>query len=302
MVYKNGFAYGVYGIGIRSFLPLPQLLSYEGRIDAIIRRGRIKCPSRLLKAQLNCIATKKGDFYFFCKRGGVFCIRNGNEIIVDTVHGADEKLLQAALVGPCLAFLLYQRGYLVLHAGVVEVNRKAIAFAGAKGWGKSTLVAALHARGYKVVADDIAAITVNGDKPKVWPGFPQIRLWPSSVRALGQSSEKMPTLHSRCEKRVHHLSQRFSSTPLPLKRIYILAKSNTQEIKPLRSQKAFIELVRHSYGSYVMQHSKNPSHFFQCSNIANRIPVRCLQRGRSLSKLPQFVAMVEKDIKKHAKN
>ncbi len=301
---KNIPSYLVYGVVIRSFLPLPQFLSYHGKkADVVIRRGTIQRPSGWLNKRSNRIVKKKADFYLFYGTGVLFLIRNGNEIIVDAAEGTDEKLLQAALVGPCLAFLLYQRGYLVLHAGAVEMNGKAIAFAGAKGWGKSTLIASLHARGYNVVTDDLTVIKMNGEEaPIVWPGFPQVRLWPSSVRALGHSAKTMPKLHSRCEKRVHHLRQRFSSGPLPLGRIYILAKSKMQKIQPLPRQKALMELVYHSYGSHVEDHLKNPSHFFQCSSIVNRIPVHRLKRGGSLSSLPRLVELVEDDIKKHAAN
>ena len=297
------FLSSVYGIGIRSFLPLPELSPGRETAEVIIRRGSLKRPTSLSSTKSDCILTENGNFYFFYKAGVLFCVRNGNEIIVDASKGTNEELLRAALTGPCLAFLLYQRGYFVLHGSAVEINGKAIAFAGAKGWGKSTLASSFYARGHKLIADDVTAITFDEkNKPKVWPGFPQIKLWPSSARALGYLPKTMPKLHSLCEKRVQHLNQGSFSKPLPLGSIYILAKSNTQTIEPLQSQEAFIELIRHSYGTYVINHLKKPAHFFQCSHIVNRVPVRRLKRGRSLSKLPQLVKIVEEDIKKYVLN
>ncbi len=75
-----------------------------------------------------------------------FLVREGRLVTVDPAPGIDQGTLRIFLLGPVLAALLRQRGYLVLHASAVAYSGGAAAFLGLSGRGKSTLAAALHAR------------------------------------------------------------------------------------------------------------------------------------------------------------
>jgi ABC-type glutathione transport system ATPase component len=75
---------------------------------------------------------------------GAFLVRGGREIMIDAVPGVDARTLRLSLLGPALALVLHQRGRFVLHASTVAVAGSAIAFLGEKGWGKSTIAAALY--------------------------------------------------------------------------------------------------------------------------------------------------------------
>lgn len=65
---------------------------------------------------------------------------------------------QRMLVGEVLPLAALLQGLEVLHAGAVAVDGRTVALSGASGTGKSTLVAALLARGAGFVADDVVAI------------------------------------------------------------------------------------------------------------------------------------------------
>jgi len=55
---------------------------------------------------------------------------------------------------------------------------------GRSGVGKSTLLGAFLQRGYAMLADDKAAIVVDGDVPLALPGYPLIRLAEDAVNEL----------------------------------------------------------------------------------------------------------------------
>jgi serine kinase of HPr protein (carbohydrate metabolism regulator) len=65
--------------------------------------------------------------------------------------------------------LLQQRGRLVLHASAVTVDLGVVAFMGGPGWGKSTMAAAMYARGHSIVADDVTAVRADKAHPVVHP-------------------------------------------------------------------------------------------------------------------------------------
>lgn len=79
------------------------------------------------------------------------------------------------LLGRALAVACMQRGLLVLHAAVLERDGVAFAIAGRSGAGKSTLVMEFARRGYRVVADDIAACDIGQGMLHARPLYPVTR-------------------------------------------------------------------------------------------------------------------------------
>jgi hypothetical protein len=301
------FSYIAYGLGIRSALPLPELMAAESDPDVIVRLGKVnRLPSEVVtESSRFCFWATAEEAYFFWDNVGAFLVRGGCEIIIDPFPDVEERVLRFIILGWPLAVLLHQRGLLVLHASSVAVNGSAIAFLGGKGWGKSTTAAALHARGHGVVADDVVALDLSNPKsPVVFPSFPQIKLWPEAAASLGSVPDTLPRLHSRSEKRARYTTEGFSQNSLPLKRIYVLAKGTCQEIEPLLPQEAFMELVRQSYAVHLSEATgvnflestgATASHFRQCVSLTNCVPVCRLKRELSLPALPDLARLVEED-------
>lgn len=174
-------SYTAYGLSIRSHLPLPELLAGEAEAEVVIRFGKAgpKPPGEVVGGALCWASATQACLSW--KEAGTFLIRDGREITIDRVPGAEERLLRLYLLGPVLAVLLHQRGQLVLHSSAVAMNGGAVAFLGGQGLGKSTLAAALHARGYGILVDDVLALEVNQrGYPLVFPGFAQLKLWPET--------------------------------------------------------------------------------------------------------------------------
>jgi hypothetical protein len=185
---------------------------------------------------------------------------------------------------------------LVLHASAVAVDGGAVAFLGEAGWGKSTMAAAMYARGHSIVADDVTAVRTDKANPIVHPGFPQLKLWPEAAIAVGNAPETLPRIQPSLEKRARRSDHEFSPDPLPLRCIYVLAEGETQQIAPLRSQEALVELIRHSYTKRLLRVVGASSHFLQCSSIVKNVTIRSLKRPRSLSSLSDMAQLVEKDL------
>jgi hypothetical protein len=210
-------------------------------------------------------------------------------------------VLRLSILGPVFALLLHQRGQFVLHASAVESAGGAVVFAGRSGWGKSTLAAALHARGCGMLSDDVTAISLGAGHPTVLPGFPQFKLWPEVVISLGEAPESLPRLHPSFEKRARRVTRGFSQAFLPLRRIYVLAGGLAPTIELLKPHEALLELVRHWYGSrfddrLLQTDGAAVSHLHQCGVLANRVPVYRLRRPRPGQVLFDLASLVEEDL------
>lgn len=289
-------SYTAYGLGIRSELALPELVAEERPAEVTVRLGTVEPLPTEGSKPYSCLRPSSHETRLHWQDAGRFLIRGGQEVVVEPVSGVEERVLRLYVLGPSLAILLHQRGRLVLHASAVEVDGGAVAFLGGAGWGKSTTAAALNARGYALVADDVIAIGPDGNgRPTLYSGFPQIKLWPEVAATLGVEPEEMALLHPKLEKRAHRSIRKFSTQPLPLKRLYVLEDGESLEVEPLKPQDALVELVRHSWCARVLREQETEEHFLQCVNLVKTIPVRRLTKPRSLPKLSELVRFVVDD-------
>ena len=157
--------YCAYGLRIESELSLPEMIPGvslgAGSADISIRLGEVRpLPTRLDASGTGFRATAEEACHFL-QKVGAFLVRHGREIVIDPAPGVEERLLRLSLLGPALALVLHQRGFLIVHASVVAQGDHAVAFLGKNGWGKSTIAAALHLKGYDLVTDDVAGLVVE---------------------------------------------------------------------------------------------------------------------------------------------
>lgn len=305
---ERAYSYQAYGLSIQATLPLPELVAgKEASVadkrdaDIVVRFGKVEGSlAEANDAYRHIHATPEG-IYLSWRGVGAFLVRDGREIIVDPAQGVEERVLRLFILGTTLAMLLHQRGELVvLHASVVAISGQAVAFVGVKHAGKSTMAAALYAQGHDLVADDILAIDMSQDCPMALPGFPHLKIWPDSVASLGYVPETLPRLRPELEKRGHRVTGGFSREPVPLRCIHVLGLGLDPEIEPLRPQEALLELMPHWYGARfgteLLQAFDLSTHFLQCANLANKVPVCRLKRPPSLSALPDVIRLVEEHL------
>jgi hypothetical protein len=290
------FSYTAYGLNISSALALPELVPAEGPADLTVRFGKVEL-AHLDPVASGCIKATAREVHLYWEEAGTFLVRDGCEIVVDPAPGIDERIVRLVVLGPALGALLYQRGWLTLHASSLDVRGEAVALLGKKGEGKSTMAAALCARGHRLVADDVTAVQVTGiGDPSVYPGYPQLKLWPDAVASLGEDPDMIPQLVPIAQKRARRVTTGFAVKPLSLRRIYVLGGGDIPEITSLKPQEALVELIRHTYGRELLRAVETRSHFLRCTSVVNKVPINSLKRPYSLSRLSEVARRVEDDL------
>ena len=153
---------------------------------------------------------------------GRFLLEQGRSIGFARADGSADQDIAIFLAGNVFGILLHQRNHIVLHASAVAVGGKAVLFCGASGAGKSTIAAALGSRGYTLVTDDQAAITLDGGGvPIVHPDGRLLKLWNKSIGALALEDRKGDAMRDRLEKFYVEPGQA-SDAPMPVGAIYLL--------------------------------------------------------------------------------
>jgi hypothetical protein len=146
----------------------------------------------------------------------------GVEIMVDASLSSPAQA-RDYLLGTAMGAVLHQRGYLPLHANVMEWNGRAYAFAGASGAGKSTLAARLQAQGFGFLSDDICALSFDAQgRPRAWPGIPRVKLWRDAVAELSMDASRLRPLSWTTEKFEAPVAGQVGHHSLPLAAVYDL--------------------------------------------------------------------------------
>ncbi|NEO94707.1 MAG: hypothetical protein F6K56_32770 [Moorea sp. SIO3G5] len=317
------FSYVAYGLGIHSAVPIPEFIPAEVECDVTIHLesnvystgcvrvasaeaeghalafGQTRTPNRKISdyipkeviQQPMAFQLSPEEAVIYLKDTGLFLVQGGNMIMIIPAAEATLSRIRMALVGTVMAILLYQRGLLVLHASVVNINGGAVVFLGNSGEGKSSIAAALHTQGYRIITDDVAPVSLNQGTAKVAPSFPQIKLSQEVAKVLGYDQDKLGLLVPKLNKPGYELNQDLTQALLPIRCIYVLVSGLQLSIKPLKLEEAVMELSRHSRLNSLFD-SEKASHLLQCAQLANKCSVYRLQRPRNLALLPELARLV----------
>ncbi len=219
--------------------------------------------------------------------------------MVDPDPSADPRAVRLSILGPAFSKILEQRNDLVLHASAVGFKGGAIVFVGASGSGKSSLAAAFCSKGHSFITDNLLVIRFIKNRAVVFPGFPQIKLFPDSAKALKFNPDHLPAIEAGARKRWVSQEAQFSVKPALLKRIYFLSKGKTVAVQNALSREKIIQLISHSIGVESKSAQETLSQNFKsCMRLARDIPMRLVTRSQDLKSLPQLVTLIQRDLVK----
>ena len=225
----------------------------------------------------------------------------GREVWATWPHPATVEDTATYLLGPTLGFVLRLRGITCLHASVVAIDDRAVAFAGPAGAGKSTLAAAFARRGHAILTDDVAPLVESADCFRVAPAYPRVRLWPESAASLFGRAESLPLITPTWEKRFLPLDGDrffFESRPLELAAIYLLADraDDGPRIEAVASRDALMSLVANTYTNYLLDRGMRAAEFQVLGRLVDRIAVRRAVPARDLAAIDALCDAVLADL------
>lgn len=170
-----------------------------------------------------------------------YLVADGTRITIEPFPNSEINNIRLYLFGSAMGALLYQRSIFAIHGSAVETSHGTMIFVGPQGVGKSTLAAHLLTRGYRLLSDDVCAITTDNEgTPVVSPAFPQLRLCPDAFEKLNSSGQLSQSSRFDVDKFVipaHH--DDFNATRLAA--IYVLA-DHDGEVMALKPAAGFNRL------------------------------------------------------------
>jgi energy-coupling factor transporter ATP-binding protein EcfA2 len=288
------YRYRIYGLGVRSRLPLPELKEEEaaGEADVDIRVGDVPKSAEGLSLGPEGAILRIGDI-------ASYWIRDGREIVVDPCPDASDRNVRLYLLGSAMGVLLHQKGLLPLHANAIEMDGRAVAFMGESGAGKSTLAAWLHDLGHRVIADDVCVLRFDEARGRVRvdPGLPRIRLWKDALEGSGRRPGDYQFSYAGDETYekfdVPVAPERISAAELDLAAIYLLTVGESFSILPLTGVDAVDAVFSHTYRGFVVsQLGQDRLHFDAAVNVVRNAPIFRLERSRDIADMADEVSAI----------
>lgn len=285
--------YVQYGLGVHSELPLWGAEEPNSPADVVVHWHRSDDPPTGAERSIRR-AVSDGRIALFWPQIGEMLI-DATTIVLHTARDAEASHVRHLVSGIGLGLVLHQRGVFALHASAVAIDGGAVVFVGPKGAGKSTLAAALAARGHALLSDDVAAIDLSDDAwPMVRQGPTNLNLWPDSAVATGHEPADLPRIWSKSSKRTGWLAAG-RQADVPLRAVFVLTTIDglPRVGERLPTLDAFSQLVGHTHAFRWVESSTLPHHLGQCRELLRRVPVLRAERGRSLDSLDVLVRQVE---------
>ncbi|SFL15880.1 HPr Serine kinase C-terminal domain-containing protein [Paenibacillus sp. 1_12] len=294
------YRYIAFGLIISSEILLPELqpISHSvGKVDVEIKiDDRVNYKEELADNPYEHIV-KDHAVLFFIPDHAFFSISDGRTITIFSLPEADYDLIRLYILGSCMGALLMQRSIYPLHGSAVEIDGKAYAFIGESGAGKSTLASTFLKQGYRLVSDDVIAISLSpyDHSPIVTPSYPQQKLWQESLDHLGMDEHRYHSIFGREKKYAIPVSTSYYTEPLPLAGIFELGKSDSEQIdfRPIKKLERFKTLVTHTYRNFLIpQLGLREWHFSTSASIMKHVDMYYIRRtvvGFSASQLADFI-------------
>lgn len=224
---QPAFYYRHSGMTIASDLALPEWEHFRApAVDCPDVRIELADASPPTFADDSEVTVADGTLRFAIPGIGGWEIVDGETIRLYPGLAADPAELRLFTLGSAWAALGYLRGYAMWHGSCVQRGEGAVLVCGEAGAGKSTLAAALVARGAALVADDLSRVDATTNHTKIFPSASRIKLWREAMDCLEWGDRRTGRDWLR-EDKFHCAPQTLTqgSSPVLLHAIVVLGES-----------------------------------------------------------------------------
>jgi hypothetical protein len=293
-------AYSIYGLRIHTEIACPGLPfdpHPDGNPDVTIRLLP-PVPASSESLENGDYEVRPGVFRLEIKGVGRYLVEDGSRISVEPMEGSSADEVRLFLLGSVIGALLYQRGLFPLHGSAVETRWGAMIFVGAQGVGKSTLAAQFHRRGYRLLSDDVCAVTTRLGELQVLPALAQLRLCADAYERL----DSLEDARFHVDKFVIPMNEGYCPDPAPLRAIHILAdrEDGDPQFEVLRGFDRIERLLENLYRPQFLEGQKTQSDLMRLAGqIAQKASMVTVSRKRDPEMVDGLIDFLESAWAKH---
>ena len=215
-------------------------------------------------------------------------------MLVRPLEWGDPATIRHQLIDQLLPRAVAYRGRLLLHAGAVVIDGQTILVVGESGWGKSTLVAALHAHGHRLLTDDCVLLKFADARVYAHGTYPSLRLLPDTLARVMADTQPNPLSEGQNKHRVHLAPAPFTGIDPPVAAVYLLKApcpdANAVSTSRLSPGQACIQIMKHSFQLDVSDRAQHRRQLADAGAVATLVPAFELVYPRNFERLPEVLA------------
>lgn len=252
--HMSSYYYWGFGLNILSEIPFPELSPVSPFEQAHVNVRIDKMPETPdgFSFSTGRISYTMNDreLLFTVQDIGKYYVKDGDTILIQPHHADIEKrLLRLFVLAAAMAGILQQRRIIPMHTGSLLIDGRLTLIAGHSGAGKSTTLAGLMNKQYKIFSDDI--VVLGSDENNHTQGiasYPMIKLWEQSMQAFEYEDRSFPIMPGM-EKYGLFFHEEFDTRPYPINRVILLKLSEDGlfTTERLSGGNAFEAVVAHIY-------------------------------------------------------
>lgn len=299
--------YFLYGLLIESEVEFMQLTSADGdkaETDVVIMQGKCKdeVMEYLKKAGANGKKYEIGLSYScFYNKGGYYIIKDGSSIVFETKEGYTPQMLGSWLLGFAMAMLLLQRNTLAVHCSAVcrkgdGGEKDVVLISGCSGAGKSSLTRKLLEHGYKLMADDVAAVRCE-DEVIVYPAFPYQKLCRNEVEKREFDFDKLIYINEDKDKFLVPVDGSYSGIPGKIRFMVYIVEADVAEvqIRKLSGLEQLMTIKQNLFLNILKGDWMNGREVLNlCLKMAGSCPVYVMARPKNVDSVTAMAETVRK--------
>lgn len=237
----------------------------------------------------------RGDAFLLRADGGIgLYYRRGEGVTLARPRDADPRDLELWRNGTLYAAIAALNGLYPLHASAVAHEGQVYAFTGPAGAGKSTLVAALSARGFAQFCDDTLILDPSEHgAPLCLPGHKRLKLWREGAELAGVNAGEQ--VASDYAKHFVEPVAGAMTEPLPLAELIFLAAGSPAAIDPIEGGERIARLDDDHYTAHLWRLANEltrSARFAALAALARRVPMRRLVRPFDRARFGEGVACI----------
>jgi len=242
--------------------------------------------------------------------GFLFSYADGTSVWIDTdgtdiwcTRSPDSTIedLATYLTGPIFGFVLRRRGHVSLHASAVQVGNGAMILVGPHGAGKSTIAAALAARGCALVTDDVLHVRKTAAGWVAEPFASGLKLWPDASALVLGPAVSLPRLTPTWDKRSLGLKQFgviAAPGPVMVQSVLFLEWSDSDRVEPsletIGAAETVVRLATHGSAAHLLDDRQRAQEFHTYAGLATSVRVKRAVLSRRRDAFPTCIDRIHR--------
>ncbi len=304
------FIYQSFGLTLLSEIVFPELfmpMPAEGLVpDVTIRVGKTPEQESVSGTKTLFSAYNAAEFWFVSPDIARYYVKDGKEIIIESLGGSEEEI-RLFFLSNALGALLYQRNLIPLHAsGIITASGDVCLFTAPSRTGKSTLLYMLMQMGYRPFTDDVCVLQPDrkdGADPVFYAiaSYPMMKLWGETLmkfEAAAPAAQRK--LRPDVDKYGVDFHPAFFTDKAKVKGVIVLEedqKGNEIGIEKLSAIEAFKAVEKNAYRrQWVDGMGKSVTYFSHVASLVNHVPVYLAKRPAQQDTIRSFAEAVHQMI------